>query len=516
MVAKIMSAVPRGVEALPVQVEVDARPGLPMLSVVGPPRRRRARGPRAGPDGDPPPRLPARDQAASSSTSPPPRSARRARSSTSRSPPACWSPASSSRTDRWATLWMLGELSLDGTLAPGARRAARSSRRPPRPVPRCCCPHDNLAEAAVVRGARLLPAGSLAEVVAHLRGERALATVGGGDGCAAAVRPMCMPGPRRRGGPGAGQARARDRRGRGPPPALPRPAGRGQDDARAAPPGDPAAASTRREALATTKVYSVAPGVPRPDGLILGRARSAPRTTPSRPPGWSAAGSLPRPGEISLAHNGVLFLDEITEFRRDVLEVLRQPLESGRVVIARAAGTLTFPARFQLVAAANPCPCGHLGDPRRECRCTPLEVRRYRAQALGAAARPHRPAARGAGGRRSASCARPTGGEPPPRSRERVVAARGTQASASPTAAHDQRRAAPRRGAPRLRPRAPRASGSSSSPSAKLVALGARRAPRPQGRAHHRRPRAQTEHGRARAPRRGDRLPQPSTGAQPT
>ena len=92
---------------------------------------------------------------------------------------------------------------------------------------------------------------------------------------------------------------------------------------------------------------------------------------------------MPRPGEVSLAHNGVLFLDEITEFRRDVLEVLRQPLESGRVVIARAAGSLTFPARFQLVAAANPCPCGHLGDPRRECRCTPPEVRRYRARLSG-------------------------------------------------------------------------------------------------------------------------------------
>jgi len=79
----------------------------------------------------------------------------------------------------------------------------------------------------------------------------------------------------------------------------------------------------------------------------------------------------------------VLFLDEITEFRRDVLEVLRQPLESGRVVIARAAATLAFPARVQLVAAANPCPCGHLGDPRRECRCTAVGVERYRSRLSG-------------------------------------------------------------------------------------------------------------------------------------
>jgi magnesium chelatase family protein len=99
--------------------------------------------------------------------------------------------------------------------------------------------------------------------------------------------------------------------------------------------------------------------------------------------GLVGGGATPRPGEISLAHNGVLFLDEVTEFRRDVLEVLRQPLEAGRVVIARAAGTLAFPARFQLVAAANPCPCGHLGDPRRECSCTPLIVRGYRARLSG-------------------------------------------------------------------------------------------------------------------------------------
>jgi magnesium chelatase family protein len=115
---------------------------------------------------------------------------------------------------------------------------------------------------------------------------------------------------------------------------------------------------------------------------------------------------------VSLAHNGVLFLDEITEFRRDVLEVLRQPMELGRVVIARAAGSLTFPARFQLAAAANPCPCGHLGDPRRECRCTPPEVRRYRARMSGplldridlqleVPAVPYRDLARGSGGETS-------------------------------------------------------------------------------------------------------------------
>jgi len=92
-------------------------------------------------------------------------------------------------------------------------------------------------------------------------------------------------------------------------------------------------------------------------------------------------GSYPRPGEISLAHNGVLFLDELPEFSRHVLEVLREPMESGHITISRAARQSTFPAQFQLVAAMNPCPCGHAGDPR--CRCTPDQVQRYRARVSG-------------------------------------------------------------------------------------------------------------------------------------
>jgi magnesium chelatase family protein len=94
-------------------------------------------------------------------------------------------------------------------------------------------------------------------------------------------------------------------------------------------------------------------------------------------------GAIPRPGEISLAHNGVLFLDEMPEFGRRVLEVLRQPLEEGRVTIARAAQTAVFPSRFVLVAAMNPCPCGFLGDERRACRCTPADVSRYRGRLSG-------------------------------------------------------------------------------------------------------------------------------------
>jgi magnesium chelatase family protein len=94
-------------------------------------------------------------------------------------------------------------------------------------------------------------------------------------------------------------------------------------------------------------------------------------------------GAHPRPGEISLAHNGVLFLDELPEFDRGVLEVLREPLESGHIVIARAARQAEFPARFQLVAAMNPCPCGHLGDPAARCRCSPDRIAAYRARISG-------------------------------------------------------------------------------------------------------------------------------------
>jgi len=95
------------------------------------------------------------------------------------------------------------------------------------------------------------------------------------------------------------------------------------------------------------------------------------------------SGQIPRPGEVSLAHNGVLFLDELPEFKKHVLEVLRQPLEDGAVTIARAATSLSFPARFTLVGAMNPCPCGYLGDQVRPCTCTPLQVQRYRSRLSG-------------------------------------------------------------------------------------------------------------------------------------
>jgi magnesium chelatase family protein len=136
------------------------------------------------------------------------------------------------------------------------------------------------------------------------------------------------------------------------------------------------------ESLAATCVYSVSTRVPRPAGLLRTRPFRAPHHTVSTA-ALIGGGSSPQPGEVSLAHHGVLFLDELTEFRRDVLEGLRQPLEDRMVTVARATATLSFPASFQLVAAANPCPCGFLGDPRRECTCPPTAVQRYRSRLSG-------------------------------------------------------------------------------------------------------------------------------------
>jgi magnesium chelatase family protein len=130
------------------------------------------------------------------------------------------------------------------------------------------------------------------------------------------------------------------------------------------------------ESIESTTVHSVAGLLSGGSGLLTERPFRAPHHTISAA-ALAGGGSLPRPGEVSLAHNGVLFLDELLEFSRGVLDVLRQPLEEGHVTIARAARTITFPARFVLVAATNPCPCGFAGDPLRECRCTPQQIARY-------------------------------------------------------------------------------------------------------------------------------------------
>ncbi len=138
---------------------------------------------------------------------------------------------------------------------------------------------------------------------------------------------------------------------------------------------------TLAEALETTKIHSVM-------GLLDGKPLIA--TRPFRSPhhtisdaGLVGGGTIPKPGEVSLAHNGVLFLDEMPEFKRNVLEVLRQPLEDGNITVSRAVGSINYPARFMLVAAMNPCPCGFFTDSQKECGCTPLQIQRYRSRVSG-------------------------------------------------------------------------------------------------------------------------------------